>query len=57
MNAKETFVCEDCKKKLSLNKRCSPEYDICNDCLDNYENKTGYCSVYCRITGRCDESC
>lgn len=32
-------------------------YKLCNDCEEQLENKTGYCSVACRITGSCDESC
>ncbi len=52
------FVCEDCGKKLQIRERCDPDFNICDNCLnENYEDKTGYCSVYCRITGRCDESC
>jgi hypothetical protein len=51
------FICDDCGKELDVSKRCSPAWDICDDCLDNYDNKTGYCSVDCMITGMCDETC
>lgn len=54
---KETFICEDCKKELPISEMCHTEYAICNNCLDYYEDKTGYCSVQCRINGQCDESC
>ena len=53
----KTFICDDCKMELPIDQRCDSNYDICKDCLDNYEDKTGYCSVHCRITGVCDESC
>ena len=52
------FICEDCCKELPISKRCDPDFNICQDCLEeNYENKTGYCSMSCMITGICDESC
>ena len=54
----KTFTCEDCEEILPVSDKCDADYDICTDCLDeNYEDKTGYCSVCCRITGMCDESC
>jgi hypothetical protein len=30
---------------------------LCDDCINSYDNKTGYCSLDCCISGRCDESC
>ena len=30
---------------------------ICEDCLENYENQTGWCSPHCRISGECDQTC
>jgi len=30
---------------------------VCNECLDKAENRTGYCSMYCQLTGECDGSC
>jgi hypothetical protein len=53
----KSFVCDDCKKELPVKERCDEDFDVCKKCLDNYENKTGYCSAYCRISGNCDESC
>jgi hypothetical protein len=53
----ETFTCDDCKKGLPITKRCDPDLDVCNDCVEYYPNETGYCSNYCRVTGKCDESC
>lgn len=53
----QTFTCEDCGQKLPVTKKCHSDYDICNECLENYEDKTGHCSIYCRINERCDESC
>jgi hypothetical protein len=53
----ETFICEDCKKELPISNRCHSDFDICNECLENYPNKTGWCSIQCRITGDCDQSC
>ena len=33
------------------------EYQLCNKCLDELPNKTGYCSVSCMVYGDCDGSC
>jgi len=30
---------------------------LCADCLGEYDNKTGHCSLQCCISGCCDESC
>lgn len=32
-------------------------WKLCGECYDAYDNKTGYCSLDCCISGRCDESC
>lgn len=32
-------------------------YKLCDECLDAYDNKTGFCSLDCCISGNCDESC
>ena len=31
--------------------------DLCKECDDIYDNKTGYCSLHCCLGGGCDESC
>ena len=54
----DVFVCDDCGKTLHIREKCDEEYNICRNCLyENYDNPTGHCSAYCRISGRCDESC
>lgn len=50
------FTCDDCGKVLPVSKQCN-EVNICNECLGNYENITGHCSAWCRVTGICDQSC
>ena len=45
--------CEDEGKKLFRTDR----YLLCEDCSDKYDNKTGYCSLYCCVSGHCDGSC
>lgn len=32
-------------------------YNLCDACFEAYDNKTGYCSLDCCISGSCDESC
>jgi hypothetical protein len=31
--------------------------DLCKECDDIYDNKTGYCSLHCCLGGECDGSC
>lgn len=52
----ETFICEDCKKTLPLSK-IAYGVDICKNCLEEYEDRTGYCSDWCRVNNQCDDSC
>ena len=50
--------CEEIKEDVVLNKDCN-KY-LYNDCVDIYnkgEDKTGYCSFDCIMSGRCDETC
>lgn len=50
--------CEETKEDVKLIEYCN-RY-LCNSCLDIYNNgedKTGYCSFDCIMSGRCDESC
>lgn len=53
----ELFICDDCKKELALEEKCDPDLDVCKMCADTYPNETGHCSLFCRVTGVCDESC
>ena len=32
-------------------------YWLCKECNDSYNNKTGWCSLSCCISGRCDQTC
>ncbi len=32
-------------------------YLLCINCNATYENKTGYCSLDCCLSGHCDDSC
>ncbi|MCF3107278.1 hypothetical protein LL912_00665 [Niabella sp. CC-SYL272] len=52
-----TFVCEDCGGEMPINKKCDSDIEVCDDCIRDYDNKTGYCSVHCRYSGQCDQSC
>jgi len=35
----------------------SKGYDLCDDCNDKFEDKTGYCSLQCCLSGYCDQTC
>lgn len=54
----ETHIhfCEGCE--MYTDKK-SDEYgfELCDDCNDIYDNKTGYCSLGCCLGGGCDEAC
>lgn len=30
---------------------------LCKECTEAYDDKTGYCSLECCISGNCDGSC
>lgn len=32
-------------------------FKLCGECNETYDDKTGYCSLYCCIENRCDDSC
>lgn len=32
-------------------------HNLCSECADIYDNKTGYCSLHCCLGGECDGSC
>lgn len=53
--------CEQCEKEKTESEFYSTykysEHQICEECESNLENKTGYCSLSCRLCGECDESC
>lgn len=53
----EKSVCFECEKELDAKNKDDFYNEICADCLEKYPNETGYCSVSCRISGKCDESC
>lgn len=47
--------CENCgEEKPDVKSRGDGEYLLYDDCLNNYPNETGYCSISCRISGNCD---
>lgn len=31
--------------------------DLCEECDDKYDNKTGYCSLSCSLGNGCDGTC
>lgn len=49
-------ICEGCEEYVS-EVHDYHGYKLCAECCDRYDNKTGYCSLSCCISGRCDESC
>ena len=53
--------CECCdQSKPKEDFYCTYEYSdvqVCNVCEETLDNKTGYCSIACRMSGNCDGSC
>ena len=45
--------CENYTDKLYHDYR----YDLCFECNEKYDDKTGYCSLFCCINNQCDDSC
>lgn len=57
---KKCHYCEDNIVTPDDEKMCKTmglTYSLCNECLLEYDNKTGHCSLRCCISGQCDESC
>lgn len=56
----ENKTCAHCGDPAETVKVGGHEIDLCADCETAYwlgDDKTGYCSVSCIISGQCDESC
>jgi hypothetical protein len=50
--------CEHCEEAGAVRRNeIKGEPVLCDDCYLAYDDKTGYCSLDCCITGKCDESC
>lgn len=61
-NKLNNFVANPNKTKCSqcsniLTSEDDFEWDVCSSCIDTLENKTGYCSLSCRLGNGCDDSC
>ena len=53
---KSILICEHCESTLNVTNEYK-NYFLCEDCNEIYDDKTGYCSFYCCIENRCDDSC
>ena len=53
------FKCEVCEKSYKVRDLFvnNGDYCICDDCESGLEDKTGYCSLNCRLSGFCDQTC
>ena len=52
--------CGWCGEKFSKKNDAINWYEIgflCDDCEESMDDKTGYCSAYCQLSGICDHSC
>ncbi len=47
--------CDTYTNKLEDNN--SKGIDLCTECNNSFEDKTGWCSINCCITGNCDQTC
>lgn len=50
-------VCENCDKEVFIRELYSRDPAVCSGCEEELDDVTGYCSMFCRLTGRCDDSC
>ena len=49
--------CDYCGETENVEKSDYKHYYLCNYCEEKYNDITGFCSLYCCITGCCDGSC
>ena len=52
-----TSLCEVCNEHQDTTKLRGDDYMICDDCYDELEDQSGYCSVRCMVTKCCDQTC
>lgn len=50
-------MCDHCEEQCDNVSVQYRNYKLCDDCNDKYDDKTGFCSLYCCVTGTCDEVC
>lgn len=56
----EHSICDKCNKQDCETERISDSYnsyDLCSSCVDQIEDKTGYCGLNCQIFGQCGGEC
>lgn len=58
----KTEICDKyCQRCDEFTDILEQSYDcrimLCNECNEKYDNKTGYCSVDCCVSGNCDQTC
>lgn len=54
--SKECWNCSE-TDETKLHWQASLEDYLCETCENSGDNKTGYCSMFCQLTGECDNSC
>lgn len=53
-----TLFCKGCERNtFSLSEYTYKGVQLCEKCEDEFEDKTGYCSLDCCLGGGCDYSC
>lgn len=57
MPEEKIIYCDYCKDIEAVTTSYDDKYNLCEDCDEAYDNKTGWCGLSCCITGRCDSSC
>jgi len=50
------LFCRGCEEYTDKYGECYG-MNICEECEDKYDNKTGYCSLECSLGGGCDQTC
>jgi hypothetical protein len=50
-------ICIYCEEEIKQDYESSNNIGLCEECDNAYENKTGYCSLECCISGYCDQTC
>ena len=50
--------CDYCEEnKPDVYNTYDGKYNLCSECIEHYDNSSGYCSLRCAMGNGCDETC
>jgi len=52
------LYCQGCEMFVdNLDDYNSRGAELCDECNEKFEDKTGHCSINCCVNGNCDQTC